>query len=536
MPNLPPDDSDDAGAPPSDDRADRADRTEPTERTERPVGPQQAPQPEYSVQFAQPVQAELSGQTPNEPTPKQHDRQPTARRPSQARRWAAAILALGVPVAGGVTLHATRGTPAFPAQWDPEIEELVRWVERDRGLEFKHPVYVDYQSESEFVAGFRQGNPEPDEDTTFDEIARAVGLAEGNIDLAREAEALYDVGVLAYYSPESQRIRIRGTDIDVEQRVILVHELTHALQDQHFDLRGMFGDAAKGKIYDPRPLVEGDASGVEHRYVSDLSAAERREYEAGAEAARDDADLDRFPTFLLLNFDFPYSIGGAFVGTLDADGGRDAVDAAFEHLPTSDRMVMDPLSYTDAPPLVSVDTFDSLPPDELLEPGGEWGAFSLYLMLAEQIDPAEALFATLGWGDDNYRVIESRGRTCVELAVRGENGATTNALESVLERWRRALPHRDLIRVTRSGEQVDVLACDPGSGSRGAVTDQVEDAYGLLAVRLGIIQAIVSGPDIDLDEATCVADRLIDDQDIGELLDDEVSAEFRVARAIEDCS
>jgi len=434
--------------------------------------------------------------------------------PRRARVLAAAALALAVPFTGAVTLRATRPAPAFPAEWDPRIIELVRFVEHDRGLEFAHPVHVDYQREAEFVAGLREGDRDTGPDSSFDQFARAIGLAEGDVDLAREAVELAEVGVAAYYSPKSQRIRVRGTDIDVGQRVILVHELTHALQDQQFGLRDILDDAAEGRIYDPRALIEGDASIVERHYVDTLSPEQRREYDDAVESDREAADFERFPTFLLLTFDFPYSIGRGFVGALRADGGRTAVDAAFERLPASDRMAMDPLSYRDPPEPVRLEPFGAVSPGNRIDSGGTWGAFDLYLMLAEQIDPPEALTAVLGWGAGQYRVIDSVvDRTCVELAVRGDDRAATTALEQALARWQKLLPHRDLVRVTRSAAQVNVRACDPGTNATGAVSGQVEEAYTLLVIRLGLIEGLAGAADVDLEAATCVADRVLADHE-----------------------
>ena len=44
--------------------------------------------------------------------------------------------------------------------------------------------------------------------------------------------------MLAFYDPDAKEVVIRGGTkfLDVPHRVVLAHELTHVLQDQHFDL------------------------------------------------------------------------------------------------------------------------------------------------------------------------------------------------------------------------------------------------------------------------------------------------------------
>ena len=68
---------------------------------------------------------------------------------------------------------------------------------------------------------------------------RAVGLVAGGVDLLDSVSDLQQSGVLAYYDPKRERITVRGKELDVARRVTLAHELTHALQDQHFDLESL---------------------------------------------------------------------------------------------------------------------------------------------------------------------------------------------------------------------------------------------------------------------------------------------------------
>ena len=70
---------------------------------------------------------------------------------------------------------------------------------------------------------------------------------------------------------------MRGTTLDVEHRVTVAHELTHVLQDQHFDLHEAAEAGATTRIPATRgalkALVEGDAVRIQEDY---LAAAVRR--------------------------------------------------------------------------------------------------------------------------------------------------------------------------------------------------------------------------------------------------------------------
>src|ERR1044072_2136979 len=106
-------------------------------------------------------------------------------------------------------------------------------------------------------------------------MLRAVGLLEGDLDLTALPRRLQRVGRLASYSFEDERIRVRGTKLTPAVRSTLVHELTHALQDQHFDLGTRMellsrqDDGTAAQAFDA--VVEGDAARIEHAWASGLS-------------------------------------------------------------------------------------------------------------------------------------------------------------------------------------------------------------------------------------------------------------------------
>ena len=66
---------------------------------------------------------------------------------------------------------------------------------------------------------------------------RALGFIGGNVDLFEVTQQTGEAGVLAFYDFNKKEIVVRGTTLDVSHRATLAHELTHVLQDQHFDIR-----------------------------------------------------------------------------------------------------------------------------------------------------------------------------------------------------------------------------------------------------------------------------------------------------------
>ena len=70
---------------------------------------------------------------------------------------------------------------------------------------------------------------------------------------SRPSTSVSDGGTLAFYDPTDERVRVRGTEMTVGLEVTLVHELTHALQDQHFDLERLNETRARHRRVDRLP-------------------------------------------------------------------------------------------------------------------------------------------------------------------------------------------------------------------------------------------------------------------------------------------
>ena len=50
----------------------------------------------------------------------------------------------------GVVAISRSSDRRYPDAWDPRIEPLARFVEKERGAPFEHPVYVDFIDSSTF--------------------------------------------------------------------------------------------------------------------------------------------------------------------------------------------------------------------------------------------------------------------------------------------------------------------------------------------------------------------------------------------------
>src|SRR5437660_2168490 len=143
--------------------------------------------------------------------------------------------------------------------WDPRVIDIVQFVERRRGLRFKHPVPMDFLDNAAFDKKVTNSDsPTVSQRSELnDSVAtlRAVGLAEGAPDLQAAENKVASHSILGLYSPKAKRVYVRGSNLTPDVRVTLAHELTHALQDQYFGLDHM-GNGTSGADTGFRPLAE----------------------------------------------------------------------------------------------------------------------------------------------------------------------------------------------------------------------------------------------------------------------------------------
>ena len=353
---------------------------------------------------------------------------------------------------------------------------------RLRGLHFAHPVPVRYESASRFVKERALGSETPSATARLaaaraTESLRAMGLVSGKVDLFAAGRASRESRVLAFYDPVAKEVVIRGgtTQLDVPHRVVLAHELTHVLQDQHFDLPRLQDAVRRAPGQSPealRAVIEGDADRIEDKYLSGLSAHDRtafRSWERASVAHADQATAD-VPAVLTVNQSAPYSLGSLALQVVSADGGNAAVDRVFEHGVFTQELFVEPTtSLTEvAPELLAAPR--AMPGERTIGTTDELGAFDLYLLLASRIDSNDALDAASGWAGGRGRTVRADGSTCVRVAVTASTGPGANQLERALQRWSAALP-AGMATVQRQGRVMTIRSCDPGAGSSLASPD-----------------------------------------------------------------
>jgi hypothetical protein len=435
---------------------------------------------------------------------------------------AVVVVVLGMsalsPASAKTTSTTSTTVAKTPSKWDPRLEPIAAKVAELRKLDFKHPVAAQFLTDAQFEkrVAVDKGKLTKDDKLEAERSQsqlRAVGLIGPDVDLLDATSSLQKSGVLAYYDNNTKSITVKGKRLDdIATKVTLAHELTHALQDQHFDLTALEKQAAKTHSSTVlRTIVEGDAVRIQNDYVDTLSKSDQDAYQKESsdqsEQAQTEATDAGVPESLSVFFEAPYQLGPIMLDSVIAKEHVAGIDKLFEHPPTSDSAYLTPSTLLDGSRFTTVATPKVRAGEKRAGKPDSFGAFSLYEVLASRIEPTTALTAADGWGGDAMITFTRGSTTCVRAAFVGRDDDKTKAIGDALTQWAAAMPAG--AAQVEAGTPVVLTACDPGA----AGTEAPNRALGsliLAATRDELFLEVVKGG-APVSVAACTSDTLVRD-------------------------
>jgi len=317
-----------------------------------------------------------------------------------------------------------------------EIEDQVQTV---RELRFTRPVAVnpidDATMDRKLSKAFDKTYP-----TRFyarrTQAWRTIGVIPAGADIRQALLAFQTGQVVGFYNPaDGELVYLSGGDLldSLTERVILAHELTHAIDDQHFDLT---------RIDDIVATCDDEA------FQSALGAVEgSAQHFAFAVAARfpggtidpgDDGGLPAgVPPFITQLQLWPYTAGQTFVDALAQRGGVKAVNGAIETFPLSTEQVMHPERYpNDVPQPVDIPDLSAALGDgwrdlDVMTVGEAW----LQTMLRLRLDHDTADDAAAGWDGGTYRSWTDGDAVAVVMKTVWDSEADAQAFADAARSW-----------------------------------------------------------------------------------------------------
>jgi hypothetical protein len=307
----------------------------------------------------------------------------------------------------------------------------------------------------------------------------ALGLVPAGTDLFALSVRLMGEQAAGYYDPVAdEMIVIADGDLDAEA-YFYSHEVVHALQDAYLDPDDLLED--RTALNDDQALAvlalyEGDAVKGSNAYLANhpnLATA------LLGEAETDFPELEQAPAVVSVTLLFPYSEGERFVDRLYREGGWEAVNAAYDDLPSSSEQILHPGKYLARDEPVTV----TLPEPATLGTGWQivdedtLGELQTSLLLAhlapgKGIDewtgalrvPEAARNAAAGWDGDRYALWrdEASGREALVWWTAWDTPQDARAFAAALAKFEASRWQGDFV----GGSANDVALVTPEIAAR----------------------------------------------------------------------
>ncbi len=325
------------------------------------------------------------------------------------------------------------------------VDKILQFASDDTGLPIRHSVKRKLITRQE-IASYLEKHMREDKDTQRVERSQAVlikfGLLPPNYDLQGEYLRLLGEQVAAFYDAKTKTVNLLDWVPPDQQKPVLAHELTHALQDQKVGLEkwelagakddGLLPDNEEQVVEEEQAareaVTEGQAMIVFLDYslaplgVNVLKAPQVVDAMRSEMGASDDSPLfSAAPVFLRESLLFPYTFGSDFVRDVLKNKGKDAGFAGLlDKPPVSTRQVMEPDTYlnneTVAPP--KIPDLDKLvgPSYERYDFGG-MGEFDIYLLMKQYAPDKDAKDVYSHWRGGYYLAVHARNAPKNQIAL-----------------------------------------------------------------------------------------------------------------------
>lgn len=312
-------------------------------------------------------------------------------------------------------------------------EEILREVSELRGLAVLRPVQAGLQSRFDIERSLIRDLDEKTTPEEFDAETKTLsllGLIPKDFALRDFLLRLLTEQVAGYYRPKTKMLYLADWLALDEQRTVMVHELMHALQDQHFNLE-RFENPLRGqsdKDLAIHALVEGEATAVMMDYllkphqltITRLPVPLTQLFEQMQLSGNGGGEvLQTAPAVVRESLLFPYTYGTQFVQYLLTHASWDRVSEAYKAPPDSTEQVLHPERFLtrDAPVEIKLSPLEPILGKEwkkrLFDVSGEFGYF---LILSQYLDREPAQAAAAGWDGDQLVLYEDAQKRRLLLA------------------------------------------------------------------------------------------------------------------------
>ena len=420
-------------------------------------------------------------------------------------------LALTWPVAA--TGAADRAVVAKARQMAGEIQAAVSQL---RGLPVRRKLKTDIYSQADlrtFIVGQLSHKGGRKHLALRSRALRALGALPPDFELLGGMTGLLDEQVAGLYDPGSRKLRIMARLVPMGEEVwsplelltgsptdrarfVLAHEIVHALQDQHYNLRHLGRDRRGESDLETAlaSLFEGDATAAGLAFmIADRGGYDEVGFFATANMMAwmmkgamslaslgllpDTAKLRATPKLLQQRLIFPYVGGLSMCMKAGQAGGWPAIDALYRDPPLSTEQVLHPRKLLgkqrDYPQVLKLpDLRRTLGRPYALRYTDTLGELGVRTLLEDAPAGVDAAQAAAGWDGDRYVLYGAKGRPDVLVWLSTWDSPEEAAeFAGALARWM-ALRHATDARLDVRGADV-LVQLGVAPASHGVLRDRI---------------------------------------------------------------
>jgi len=353
----------------------------------------------------------------------------------------------GAVVLGAAVVMIACRERAETVQSEAQLRDMVtRYmpaVAQSAHLAFKRQPQVLRRSRSQVrdyvIHKFDQDLP-PGELAGLEAALYRFGLIPDSMHLRSTMIDLYTEQIAGYYDPDSNALYIPADIEESMLRVVVSHELVHALQDQYVPLDSIITQQGHNdRRSAAQAILEGQATIVQLSVLMPEQLPDT--YPVGwfwrqrAVMARLQTNMERFaraPLWLREGVIFPYLGGADFVVWFRRNRPGKSVLAS---MPTSTEQVLHPDRFAagDEPTDLA---FGPAPDTVRFEDG--LGEFETRLLLQQHLgDEVQAATLATGWDGDRYQVLGAEGEALVWYSVWDDAMAADRFAAGLERAWQR---------------------------------------------------------------------------------------------------
>jgi hypothetical protein len=330
--------------------------------------------------------------------------------------------------------HASsESAPAKDVDFAAAADQVLGQMSEITGLKLRTPLKKSLRTRDQIRAYVvKEMNDDKDlaERYAGQRSAEAFGLLPKGFDLDSFMVELLTEQIAGLYDPKAHEFYVADWIPVDDQKMVMAHELTHALEDQHFQIEAWSKAARPNDDAElaREAVLEGSAMAA---MVDYLLAGTGRSLQDVPDIdpsmmigdMEDSPQLKKAPMFLKDALIFPYLAGLNFSAAALKPDGWSRLPVVFTNPPVSTQQILHPALYKSGkvPPKISL-------PTEVVEKalGPEWkklednimGEFGWREVLKQFLGEAKAEPVAAGWEADRYAVYEQKQSKKLVLVAR----------------------------------------------------------------------------------------------------------------------